>query len=605
MADAGKSKQSKFEMVIGAVDKLSGPFRKMHDAITKKTAGLRKLQGQILSLGKVSGFNKLVGGTQNLVTSLRNVGVEGKKLVGTITGVASKLTLALGGAGGGLFALAKSTADAGEEVDNAAKRAGVGIKTWQEYAHVASLVGVSNEEMQKSLQVVQNRAIKAFQGDKSAIAQFQALGIAVKNAKGEVRNADNLLMDLADKVQALHAAGESGKAMNLVQEVMGKDGIKLLPMLAKGSEEIRKMRGEAHDLGLVLDEADIAASGKFNDELNTVKNTIRGLGLTIGKEFLPVVTEITQALNGWLRENRALIQSKIQEWAAKLREIMPQIREGIGKVVDAVSTLSGWANMAAEKMGGWGNVLTGLAALMSGKFLLSILSVGKAFVGLGATMLATPFGQVTAAIAGIAAAAFMIYDNWEGISGFFKGLWQETSAAFDQGWGQGILSILANFNPVSLILKGMNELVAYFTGIDLSAAGSAIVDSIKAGIAQKWEEIVGWFREKVESLIGWMPDWMKEKMGLSGDTFGAASGGTGGAAEAPFAGAAGGGASPSASELAGGLTTMKSTHTEIRENVVRLEAPDGWGATFGGGDSRDVKKTSNGMLIGQANLSAS
>ena len=585
MADAGKSKQSKFEMVIGAVDKLSGPFRKMHEAITKKTAGLRKLQGQISSLGKVSGFSKLVGSTQNLVTSLRNVGVEGKKLVGTITGVASKLTLALGGAGGGLFALAKSTADAGEEVDNAAKRAGVGIKTWQEYAHVASLVGVSNEEMQKSLQVVQNRAIKAFQGDKSAIAQFQALGIAVKNAKGEVRNADNLLMDLADKVQALHAAGESGKAMNLVQEVMGKDGIKLLPMLAKGSEEIRKMRGEAHDLGLVLDEADIAASGKFNDELNTVKNTLRGLGLTIGKEFLPVVTEITQALNGWLRENRALIQSKIQEWAAKLREIMPQIREGIGKVVDAVSTLAGWANMAAEKMGGWGNVLTGLAALMSGKFVLSILSVGKAFVGLGATMLATPFGLVTAAIAGIAAAAFMIYDNWEGISGFFAEKWEAVKVLF-------------------------SEFADWLGGFDLTAAGVQIASSIGAGIARKWEEIVGWFREKVAALTDWMPDWMKEKMGISGDALGDPSGGSaggrGGAAEAPLAGAAaGGGAIPSASDLAGGLTTMKSTHTEIRENVVRLEAPDGWGATFGGGDSRDVKKTSNGMLIGQANLSAS
>lgn len=418
MANDGK-KKSTFEMVIGAVDKLSAPFAAINNSIARNTEGLKRLKESVSSLNREAGFTTLSKSAGNALSSIRNVGTEGRNMVAGLSGMVGKVSLILGGASGGFLALARSTANAGDAAAKASKRAGTSARTWQEYAYAASLSDASNEQLQKSFIKIQDAAVKAFKGDKSARSALKDLGIAFKNTKGEVRNADNLFMDLAAKVQKLNAAGEEAKAANLVSKLLGEDGVKLLPMLGSGADGLREMRREAHALGLVLSGEDAKASEDFNDEITRMTSGLKGIGFTIGRELIPFFTEIAKKVTAWTKTNREAIGSGFAEFMQKLRDRLPQIIAGIGAVVAAAQGFIQVADSMAQSVGGWENVLKGIAFLLGGKFLLAIGLAAKAIAALGVAMLATPLGW----IAILAGGAALIYKNWEGVKDFFANLW--------------------------------------------------------------------------------------------------------------------------------------------------------------------------------------
>jgi hypothetical protein len=207
MADS-KGKQSKFELVIGAMDRFSGVFKGFNDRVGSATAKMRALQQATASLGRATGISRLSGAVSGVAGSMRGAVTEGKNLIGTVSGLAGKLSLVFGAAGGGLFALAKSAATAGSEAASAASRAGVGLKTWQEYAYAANLAGLESGNLEKTFRELQDTAIEAFQGNKTKRSLLGMAGINPKTVKGEVKNADTLSSELADKVKSLNDAGE-------------------------------------------------------------------------------------------------------------------------------------------------------------------------------------------------------------------------------------------------------------------------------------------------------------------------------------------------------------------------------------------------------------
>ena len=53
---------------------------------------------------------------------------------------------------------------------------------------------------------------------------------------------------------------------------------------------------------------------------------------------------------------------------------------------------------------------------------------------LSVVLLANPIGLVIAAVAALGAAAYLLYDNWDGVVKFFEDTWQGIKDAFDFEW---------------------------------------------------------------------------------------------------------------------------------------------------------------------------
>ncbi|WP_324563337.1 phage tail tape measure protein [Amaricoccus sp.] len=154
----------------------------------------------------------------------------------------------------------------------------------------------------------------------------------------------------------------------------------------------------------------------------------------------------------------------------------------------------------------------------------SVAGLGAGLWVIRAAMLATNAAMMTnpivAVIAAVAAGAFMIYRNWDGIVAYFLEKIDAVQAAFDEGLLNGVLTALAEFDPFRLMFEGAVNLVEYLTGWDLSAieeriaaafdfslfgAGMRLIQSAWDGMLSIVGPMVSSISAKIAAIV---PDWL-------------------------------------------------------------------------------------------------
>jgi len=149
-----------------------------------------------------------------------------------------------------------------------------------------------------------------------------------------------------------------------------------------------------------------------------------------------------------------------------------------------------------------------LVPLLGGALIAALRSVGVALWALAANPMVLAIVAVFALLAG---AAYLIYEKWDAVKSYFASAWTEIMAGFDGGIS-GIVTVLANFNPVGLMYQAFARVLSYL-GIDLPSRftefGSRIVtglvnglyaglDQIKNAINNIGDSTIAWFKEKLD-----------------------------------------------------------------------------------------------------------
>lgn len=184
------------------------------------------------------------------------------------------LGLAAGAAGLGL--LIKKSLDAADEVAKLSSNIGVNSDLLQELSFAASQTGVAQNDLNASLQRFNRRLADAANGSAEFKAGFEALGISVTDSNGRLRKTEDVLLEVADGVNAL--GNESDQASALFR-VFGDAGFKLVNLFKGGSADIKAFQEEARKLGLVLDKNALSAAERANDAIDKFQKTL-GTGLT-------------------------------------------------------------------------------------------------------------------------------------------------------------------------------------------------------------------------------------------------------------------------------------------------------------------------------------
>lgn len=495
-----EGKQSRFDLIINAVERVSGPFRRIEQAMDGVRDRTEKARQALGRFSRVTGLQRLSGSIGNVRDKLQGMVQQGQAGLERMGALAGRLSLLFGAAGGGAFALGTEAATAAAEASKFSSMVGLGTTNWQEYAGAARMAGMEADELASLMLTLQERAVNAANGEEGDIEMLKLMGISAKNARGEIKNADTLLLELADRVKAMRDAGEMGKAAGIMNQLGGEEGARLLDLLKNGREGLLAMRKEARELGLVLSEDDVQAGKEFNFSLARVSATFRGLGLTLGKTFLPSLTKLLDKFQAWLQVQRDIMSAGFEEWVNGLN--LNEVWASVERFFEGLKRLASLLQRVADLCGGWSNVLLGLVALISGKALLALGSLALAFGQLGMAMLATPVGWFVATVAALAGAAYAIYKNWDGLYAYFQNLCAGVKAAFEQGWLQGVIKWLVSFTPARWIADGLNELVATLTGVDLYSIGGQWIDGLLRGIKQGWQELTGWLDKGLDSITG-------------------------------------------------------------------------------------------------------
>lgn len=121
---------------------------------------------------------------------------------------------------------------------------------------------------------------------------------------------------------------------------------------------------------------------------------------------------------------------------------------------------------------GFGRIIKGfftplkaVGRFLAGPLLTGLRIAGMAVLKFGATLMTTPVGWILAAIAAIAVAAWLIYDNWEAVKGFILDMWEEISGFMDTRLGK-ILLIMTPFLSIPLlIIKHWEPISKFFKNL--------------------------------------------------------------------------------------------------------------------------------------------
>ncbi|TIQ11005.1 phage tail tape measure protein [Mesorhizobium sp.] len=374
-------------------------------------------------------------------------------------------------------------------------------------------------------------AQKAADATKQAGTVFDRLGVKIRDANGNLRSNEAILLDVAD---AFAKMPDSALKSALAIELFGKAGAELLPFLNQAKAGILDLGKQAEQLGIVLTKDQTAIGDALGDSLDSVKKAIAGTRLQLGLLFAPGITALANGFAEIINENRqALIEFAdtinrnvlsvvgdllhllsgntdniknpwVKEWSAAIVQFGSDV-SGVfnGLVLPAFRALREGAQFVAEQINAiFGTNLTGGelalgAAVLSLVGAFSVLGSTIAAVVAGIGFLAGLVGGIPLAIAAAAVTAgVLIGVFWEDIQAGAAATWQFITDGASSAWN-AIVDRAAGLweGIVAAFQDGWQMAVDAFNGIvdAITNAWSGLVDRLGSIAQQIVDRIVSWF----------------------------------------------------------------------------------------------------------------
>lgn len=224
---------------------------------------------------------------------------------------------------------------------------GIATDKLQEYMYAAELVDVSTETLTKSM-AKQIKSMKSAQdGSKSMVAAYDALGVSVTDANGNLRDSDTVYWELID---ALGKVENETERDALAMTILGKSAQELNPLITAGSERMNELGEEARKAGYVVSDEMLGAYGRLDDQVQRLTLGTKAAKNALGTVLLPVLTDLAgegvdllgEFTNGILEANGDI--SKMGEVIGKIlpkainaiMQYVPVILDLIGQLIKSV-----------------------------------------------------------------------------------------------------------------------------------------------------------------------------------------------------------------------------------------------------------------------------
>lgn len=258
----------------------------------------------------------------------------------------------LAAAGAALFAVAKSTANFGEEMLKGAQKTGMTVQGFSSLSHAARMADLDNQQLITGLKSLSQNMVEAQRQTGDGEAVFRRLGISAVDTSGKLRSTDAVLLDVADAFSKYaDGAGKTEAAVKL----FGKAGIDLIPFLNQGRAGINELREAARRLGLELSEDDAKAADQFNQKLKDMDAQVKALTVAIG---LPLVRGLTEVMQ-MFQEVEASVKRAGDEMEGFSKHLSGNFgKTGVGQTAMDIFTKLGLGHRKGEAPGAAEQALT-------------------------------------------------------------------------------------------------------------------------------------------------------------------------------------------------------------------------------------------------------
>ena len=495
---------------------------------------------------KWEGFKTAVNSTEfddlnrKLKLAQRSVKDFASEAQGVAQSVGAPFAAVAGAVGFSLQSAVTGFAQAGDSLDKMSARLGISAVKLQEWSFAATHAGAAPEDLEDALKDMSEKIAEVAGGDTGDAAQlFSALGISVKDASGKIRPASDIFEEVADAIQRNE---DPALRTKMAMVLMGDSGRKLIPMLSGGAQGLDDMAKQAHDLGLVMNEDAVAAAAKMTDHMDDMKASVTAVGHEIGYRLSPIVISMSDRFRDLAAANKGALGEKFERVARSFADSISKIDfEGIAS---AILTIADYGVRAFNAIGGFNTVLYGMGALIAGKSVMAVVSLGSSLIGLVqsfgavataakafAAVASTSLGPIGLILGALSLAAGFVIANWDEIGpavketigsvvdfavGAFETCYEKFSAV-----GKAIVTVATGFfkGDFKTLFSGFDDLiVASFNLLPDSWAKAATnwYESVKSSVLKIGEYIKGFFTSFDFSNL--IPDWAKKMLGIGGST---------------------------------------------------------------------------------------
>lgn len=196
---------------------------------------------------------------------------------------------------GAVVQFARAAADVAADLGEMAEQVGVTTDKLQLYRLVASQTHLKDEELQKGLARLTRTIGEASEGNDKALARFNALGVGILDAGGNIRATEAIL---ADTAKALLAIDDPAKRAIAVVDLFGKSGQKMLPFLKEIAERQQEWTTRLRESFAFLGPDAIARLDAFSDAQKRNAVAIQA--------YLAQTVDLVLQLREWLNAETAL-----------------------------------------------------------------------------------------------------------------------------------------------------------------------------------------------------------------------------------------------------------------------------------------------------------
>lgn len=191
----------------------------------------------------------------------------------------------------GIGTFVKKSLDAADAIGKTADVIGISTDALQEYRHVANLSGVATSLMESSFQAFAKRVGEAKQNTGPLITFLKKFDNQLLENIKNARSTDEALGLVFERMGQTASATDRAA---IASAAFSRAGIKMVNFVKNGAAGLNKMRQEARDLGIVLNEDFIRASENANDQLEKLTRTLKTQATTAVIQFAPQIAEMAQ-----------------------------------------------------------------------------------------------------------------------------------------------------------------------------------------------------------------------------------------------------------------------------------------------------------------------
>ena len=262
----------------------------------------------------------------------------------TIAAAVTAATAAAVAVGKEFIEAANDVAAYGDEVDKTSQKMGMTAQAYQEWDYVMKIAGTDMASMTTGMKTLTNKVADAASGSGEAAALFEQLGLSMADLQ-------NMSQEeiFAKTIEGLQGMEEGTERAALANDLFGKSGMNLAPLLNMTAEETQDLIDKANEYGMIMGDDAVKDAAAYTDAVTTLKNTFKGLKNSLMAQFLPSLTTVMEGLSAIFAGDEGgidMIKEGITELTTNIAAVSPQLFQLAETIIS--SLLAGFGPMLPQ-----------------------------------------------------------------------------------------------------------------------------------------------------------------------------------------------------------------------------------------------------------------